>query len=212
MIKRLNNPFIIERYEEYVSINNRRFELRWKSKVLQYYTCGSNSKLVECLDFIDESLSIKELFENDKPGIFLSLDEFNSINPEETLDLKCNCHGFTFANGKFFINTHFVDSILEDEFTEVINSSDIVRGDFDVICFKNQFNEWVHSCKFKFELFIQKEGIRKFSIHRTFDEIQKIEEYKNTTPHFFKRNERNCHGICLNAIGEEHIKTFANNA
>jgi len=212
MIKKLDYPKVIERYEEYLSTADRKYELQWKNKVMQYYTCGQNAYEIECLNFLIDTLTIREVIGNELYKDPINLSEYNYKNPEEPLDFTCNCHGFTFANGRHFIDNYFVTNILDDEYLEVTDSESIGSGDFDIVCFRDPSNEWIHSCKYKYELFIQKEGIRKFSVHRSINEIHQIPEYRNSDICYFRRRDRSCCSICLNAIGEPHVKTFANNS
>lgn len=209
MIKQSNLPKIIEHNQQHIAAKNgEKYEIKWKSKVLKFYSCGANTYTVECLEMIPGSLTIKHLDEGNM-GEFISLKEFNNDHVNEQLDFRCNCHGFTFANGKYFITNYFVNDILEDEFEEVTDLQNINSGDYDVICFLDS-GEWIHSCKYQYELYIQKEGIRKFSVYTDISMINKIDEYVEAKIHYFERKQKNCTGICLNAIGEVHVKTFAN--
>lgn len=213
MIKKLIQTKVIERYDHYLSVaTGKKFELRWKSKIIQYYTCGLSESVVECIDLIPESVEIYPLSESGIKEKRLTIKSFNTLNPNEQLDFRCNCHGFTFANGKYCITNEYIPAILKDEFNEVTEFGRIQEGNFDVICCKDTTSgEWIHSSKYQFDLYIHKVGIRKFSIHASIEELLEIPEYKDSEVHYFKRSMKNCPGICLNAIGEPHVKTFANN-
>lgn len=211
IIKSLDHQ-AIEHYEQYLTLKNQKtYCLYWKAKVLQFYTCGHHNNLVECLEYIPNSLFFRELFPNGGLGSTITLDEFNSCYADEPLNFKSNCHGFTFSHGKYLINNYFVDIILNNEYEEVVDKHQIHEGNFDVLCLKcNDTNEWIHSCKYQYDLFIHKEGLRQFSIHLRKEEIIQIPEYQNTTLYYFKRKQRTCRGICIHPIGEEFVPLFGN--
>jgi hypothetical protein len=52
-----------------------------------------------------------------------------------------NCHGTTFADGKFWINNEAVDRILKDEYTKVSGPAKIG----DVVIYRNSAGTPVHS-------------------------------------------------------------------
>ncbi|XOV91959.1 MAG: hypothetical protein ACFHWX_17340 [Bacteroidota bacterium] len=210
MIKNPEQYKIIERYERMFTLGNDQvYKIDWKSRVLSYLTCGKETHEIECLETIPESITISEIVNGSEVEILQVM--FKARHPEEMLDFACNCHGFTFAHGKFTIDNYFVPVILDAEFEEVSDVYEIKSGDFDIVCFKDiETSEWIHSVKFQYELYIHKEGLRKFSVHRNLEDILHIPEYIHSEAHYFRRSNRMCSGICLNAIGEEYIKTFAN--
>ena len=141
----------------------------------------------------------------------ISLNDFNVLHPGEQLDFRCNCHGFTFTNGKFWIANDYVSCILKDEFIEVRDERSVKEGDYDIICLRDRINkEWIHSCKHIYNLFIHKEGVRKFTIHASKNEIISIPEYSGSYIHHFRKKDRSCPGICLNSVGEKHVPPYAN--
>lgn len=211
MIKNFEQYRIIERYERVLTTRkDRKYKIQWKSRVLSYFTCGEHTHVIECLDTIPESVTVFEIGQDGSEVEILPI-MFKSQYPDEALDFACNCHGFTFAHGKFSIDNDFVSMILEDEFEEVTDVHEIKSGDYDIVCFKDiESGEWIHSVKYQYELYIHKEGLRKFSVHRDLDDILHIPEYLHSEAHYFRRPNRSCTGICLNAVGEEFVKTFAN--
>lgn len=212
MIRKTQFSPAIEHYEQYITLKNQRvYQLRWKARVLPFYTCGGENNLVECLDCLLDSIVFREVLGLGTYGVPLSLEAFNALNIEEPLYFNSNCHGFTFADGKYFISNYFVNCILSAEYEEVTDKAKIKSGDFDVLCLKDKTTgEWIHSCKYQYDLFLHKEGFRKFAIHTNEAAIEKISEYAHTSPHYYKRKQRICRGICLNAVGEPFFKTFEN--
>ena len=204
MIRKNDPSFVVENFDfVYRLKNNNCYNVKWKAKVVLFHSCGNKSNNIECLVVIPESVVISYISDSAINAITLSLSGFNHANKDEQLDLKCNCHGFTFANGKFIIDNFWVDKILEDEFVEVTEDEMIASGNFDVICFKNTVSgEWVHSCKYVYDLYIHKVGLAKFSVHTKIEEILAFDFYANMRVCYFSRNEKTCTGICLQAIGE----------
>lgn len=107
----------LEHYEQYLTLKNKStYQLRWTARVIPFYTRGERNHLVECLEFIPYSLVFKEVYPNGGLGNALSLSQFNALQIEEPLNFKNNCHGFTFADGKYAISNYFVNFILNDEY------------------------------------------------------------------------------------------------
>jgi hypothetical protein len=212
MIKCREYPLAVEHYSQNVLLlSGEKYRLEWESDILHYFTCHADMSVIECMDIDMKSLSIQQNLGGDIYGEKLTLIDFNNLNPNEELDFRCNCHGFTFANGKFWIADHFVDVILKDEFIEVKDIARINSKDYDIICLKDSAKgEWMHSGKYIYDLFLHKEGVRKFTVHASEDEVLSIPEYAGSEIHYFMKKDRSCPGICLNSIGEKHIKSFAN--
>lgn len=202
MIKTSEDSEAIERYKIFYNIyDDRNYIFQWKSKIIAFYTCGKNCYPIECILFLPDTLTIYESSKNGRSSQNIELSAFNNQNPKEKLNFTCNCHGFTFANGKFCINNEFVPFILDDEYLEINDIQKINAGEFDVVCFVHPVtNEYIHSCKHLFNLFIHKEGIRHYSVHCSAEEILLIEEYKNCEIKYYKRRDILCHGICLNTV------------
>ena len=212
MIREKQQYRAIEKVQfNFLSKNGKKYILQWDGEVRPFYTCGSQNHVIECLEVLEDSILIRPL--SKKPGEPQNLKEYNQKQRREPLNLRCNCHGFTFAHGKYFISNEFVGLILEEEFNEVLDEKEIKSGAFDIVCFWDKDKkEWVHSCKYDYDLYIQKEGIRGFTVHTELEEILQAEEYQHTVPHFFIRKQQNCPGICLHALGEEYKKTFTNSS
>lgn len=198
-------PIDIVYSQELVLKNYESITVSWKANGLTYRTCGEYSHKIECVKFMEETVSITNQNQTES-----SLSEFNKTHPNEELDLSCNCHGFTFSFGKFFIQDRFVPLILEDEYELVSDQNRIEKKDFDVAIFYNQTGGVIHSARLKYDLFLHKQGLRKFSAVKSIQEITSIDEYIGLFPKFYKKTDRNCDGFCLNAIGEKQEEKFSN--
>jgi hypothetical protein len=62
----------------------------------------------------------------------------------------------------------------------------------------------------KFDLFLHKEDIRKFSAIKTLEGITSIPDYQNLIPNYYKKTDINCDGFCLYLIGENPEGKFSN--
>lgn len=210
MIKKSNSVKVIEYFSHTIEMKNgNTYNFRWKSYVLPYLTCGERESVVECLKIIPESLVIGQIGPDNIHSESISLEQFNQINAIEKINLQCNCHGFTFANGKFWINNKFVNQILKDEYDEVFSEKEIETGNFDAVCIYKD-NEWIHSFKYRYDLYLHKEGLRYFSVDSSLKDLLSISEYSSGSVHYFRKKDRSCFGICLNAIGEKYEKSFSN--
>lgn len=182
-----------------------KYKVSWKALGFNYLTCGATCNKVECVQFIESTVKIL-----DENNTEISLNQFNQFNKEEELDLSCNCHGFTFSYGKYFINDRYVAPILSDEYEVVEDQLRINKKDFDVVVLYDINGNVIHSARLKFDLFLHKEGIRKFSAVKTLEEITSIPDYQNLIPKFYKKKDRNCDGFCLHSIGEDPENKFSN--
>lgn len=198
-------PIDIVYSQDLVLKNYETINVSWKANGLTYRTCGDSCYKIECVKFIEDSVSV--ISQN---KIKSTLEDFNKTHPDEELDVSCNCHGFTFSFGKFFIQDRYVTPILNDEYELVSDEKRIHLKDFDVVVFYNHNGDILHSARLKFDLFLHKQGLRKFAAVKSIKEILTINEYIGLFPKYYKKKDRNCDGFCLNAIGETPENKFNN--
>lgn len=207
MIKKPETNKIVQRFEYYICTNSgRRYEFKWRSRIRQYYTCGCESVEVDCQEIIPETLEIFPFSSTTGMATHITLQGFNELHPEEQIDLNCNCHGFAFSNGKYTICNEYVDKILAEEFTRA-TAEQIQSHNYDLVIFRDAKGEPIHSCRFQYDLYTHKEGIRKYTTHRTLEEILALDEYKKSTVDFYRRNSRSCPGMCHHAINHKSETT-----
>ena len=189
MIKQQEQLKEIERYEQYFSAQDgKHYELTWRSQTVNYRTRGPKGFNLECLQLLPDSVAINERSADTPYTHRMSLNFFNEQHPREQLDLRSNCHGFTFANGEHSVANRQIPQLLADEFEQVHGDEALASGNFDVVCFKEPLaGEWIHSAKYRHGLYMHKVGLQPYAKHNHIQEIVAIPDYQDSIPYFFRR-------------------------
>ena len=121
MLKKKKEFGSYENHEINLRTNDVDFLIKWRTRIDHFITCGECGYELECHSLDNASVKIEVLNGNDR-FYELTIGQMNAAY-QIMLDLSCNCHGFTFANGKYGIDNAAIDKILEDEFVEVTPES-----------------------------------------------------------------------------------------
>ncbi|MEM9326751.1 MAG: hypothetical protein AAGA85_13890 [Bacteroidota bacterium] len=182
----------LERYEQYFSPQDgKHYEITWKTLLHTFKTDGTRSLEVQCLELVPDSVMINERNSANGYRSKVTLALFNESHPREQLDLRSNCHGFTLADGEYFINNEQVPRFLADEFTAVPADEALRSGEFDIVCFKEPLaGEWIHSAKFRHGRYLHKHGMHPYKMHGSIRDIVAIPDFCDAIPYYFRRNSR----------------------
>ncbi len=179
----------LDRYEQYFSVQDgKHYELSWQVRVISNTTQGEKKFPIERLELVLDSVSINERGIGHPHHRSMGLQLYNQEHPREQLDLRCNCHGFTFADGHCFISNDQVALLLADEFESVNADEALASGNFDIVCFKEPLaGSWIHSAKYQRGLFMHKRGLHAHRQHESIREVVSFPDYRDSIPYYFRR-------------------------
>lgn len=186
-------PFSVVHYDYFFTIlENIKYQIIWSCNDISFNTCGSIIYKVNALQYLPATIKVNVYYSEDNIQTYC-LSDFMEKYPRENLNLKFNCHGWTFSNGHFLLMDHFIPEILRSEYAEVDK-----KKEHDIVVFKCLVRgTWIHSCKKEAQGYSHKDWIKGFYLVNDPSEILNMPQYANSELHYFRRKKRQCNLMCL---------------